>query len=74
MVGRIPRTDLDPDAGGPDVDSRTNVDTDARCKNAGRWSHTNGWVDVGTARVPAPCGRFGGPRSDQRQPDQKHQR
>jgi hypothetical protein len=35
-VGRIPRSDVDPDAGGTYVDSQTDVDTDARGIDADR--------------------------------------
>ena len=79
MVGRIPRRDVDPDAGGMDMDSRTNMDTDARSINADRWginadgwgingprSHIVGSVDVGSPRVPAPLGRLGSLRPNQR--------
>ena len=72
MVGRIPRRDVDPDAGGMDMDSRTNMDTDARSINADGWgingrrSHIVGLVDVGSPRVPAPLGRLGSLRPNQR--------
>ena len=86
MVGRIPRRDVDPDAGGMDMDSRTNMDTDARSINADGWginadgwginadgwgingrrSHIVGLVDVGAPRVPAPLGRLGSLRPNQR--------
>lgn len=71
MVGRIPIWDMDPYTGGMDMDSRTNMDTDARGINAygwgidGRRSHIDGMVDVGTPRVPAPLGGLGSLRSNQ---------
>ena len=87
VVEWIPRSDVDTDAGGIDVDPRSYVDADARGINADTWDvHADTWgihdrrshimmlVDGGAPRLSTPLARLGSLRPKKRQPDQKQER